>query len=55
MNALAQHLGGRAPKTAIILGSSLGRFSFPIQVSSSLVFLSDIGIPRWANGESSAP
>ena len=24
MNALAQHLGGRAPKTAIILGSSLG-------------------------------
>ena len=31
MNALAQHLGGRAPKTAIILGSSLGALAEAVE------------------------
>ena len=31
MNALAQRLGGRAPKTAIILGSSLGALAEAVQ------------------------
>ena len=31
MNALAQHLGGRVPKTAIILGSSLGALAEAVE------------------------
>ena len=31
MNALTQHLGGRAPKTAIILGSSLGALAEAVE------------------------